>query len=138
MGTWSTESFGNDNAADWALELADALDLSLIEDTLQSVLDAGDDLVDSPQGEEAIAAADVVARLKGRFGTRDPFSEPVDKWVQAHPMTPSSDLISQAIRAIDRITSDPSELLDCWRESEHLQEWMAAIEDLKSRLLGRA
>lgn len=43
MGTWSHESFGNDTANDWAYELEDATDFSVIEAALQVALDEGDE-----------------------------------------------------------------------------------------------
>ena len=41
MGTWSYEPFGNDTANDWADELEDVTDFSVIEATLQTALDEG-------------------------------------------------------------------------------------------------
>jgi hypothetical protein len=64
MGTWGVNSFDNDNAADWVWELEEADDLSVVEEAIERVLDCGDELVESPDAEVAIAAADVLARLK--------------------------------------------------------------------------
>ena len=58
MGTWGVGSFGNDNAADWIWELEEADDLSVVEAAIARVLDGVDELVESPEAEEAIAAAE--------------------------------------------------------------------------------
>lgn len=89
MGAWANDPFGNDTAMDWVYGLEDADDLSLIEATLQTVLDAGDEYLEAPAGDEAIAAADVIARLRGRFYNRNSYTESVDSWVAAHPIKPS-------------------------------------------------
>lgn len=39
MGTWSHEPFGNDSANDWAYDLEDQSDLSLVVGAIQAVLD---------------------------------------------------------------------------------------------------
>lgn len=134
MGTWGVNSFGNDNAADWVWELEKASDLSVVEEAIERVLDCGDEYVESPDAQEAIAAAEVLARLKGKPDLQDAFSEGVDKWVKSHPIKPPPALVQQALQALDRILREPSELLDCWQDSDDLQGWTAAVEDLKKRL----
>ena len=65
MGTWSHESFGNDTANDWAYELEDATDFSVIEAALQVALDEGDEYLDADlamEAMEAIAAVEVIAK----------------------------------------------------------------------------
>ena len=83
---------------------------------------------------EAIAACEVVARLKGNFGERNVYSESVDSWVQAHAIQPSGDLILKANSALDAVLSDKSELRQLWEESESYSDWQASIDDLRRRL----
>jgi len=45
-----------------------------------------------------------------------------------------SDLAEKAGRAIERILSEQSELRELWEESEHYQEWLASVDDLRTRL----
>jgi hypothetical protein len=77
MDSWANDPFGNDTACDWKYGLDDVDNLSLVEETIQRVLDAGDEYLEAPEAEEAVAAADTIARLKGRL--RAP-SELLDLW----------------------------------------------------------
>jgi hypothetical protein len=133
MGAWSIESFGNDTAGDWAFGLEEASDLSLVRETIQKVLDAGDEELDADAASEAIAAVEIIARLKGNFGPRDSFSEPADTWVKAHPQQPPQDLVDLAVQALDRVLVQPSELLDLWEESDEFEAWKSSVLDLKNR-----
>jgi len=72
MGAWSYESFGNDDACDWIAQLEEHNDLGFVESTLDAVLAVGDDYLEAPEACEAIAAAKVVARLRGDAGSGIP------------------------------------------------------------------
>ena len=134
MGTWGTGAFDNDTAADWAWTLAEQDDLSLVEAALDAVLAAGEAYLEAPEAEEALAAAEVVARLRGRWGERNAYTEPVDGWVQAHALVPPPALLDKARRAIDRVRTPPSELLALWEETgDDLAAWQAALDDLAAR-----
>jgi len=134
MGAWSHESFGNDTACDWAADLQEGDDLAPVEAALDAVLDVGDDYLESPEACEAIAAAEVVARLQGHFGLRDAYSESLDEWVARVGIVPSPELASKARRALDRMLSEPSELLELWEESDDAGDWRASVDELKGRI----
>jgi hypothetical protein len=129
MGAWANDPFGNDTACDWAYGLEDADDFSLIEDTIQTVLDAGEEYLEAPSGDEAIAAADVIARLRGKFYVRNSYTESVDSWVAAHPIEPPADLIAKALKALDRILTEPSELLELWEGNDGWRQHMVALKE---------
>jgi hypothetical protein len=136
MGSWDTSSFGNDDAADWAWQFEEADGLQLIDETLENVFEeeTSDGFIESPTGCEAIAACEVIARMKG-FGTPSTaYSEAADNWVAAHPIEPSEELLAKASKALDVVMSDKSELCACWRESELFEEWKANVTDLQNRL----
>lgn len=63
MGAWDIDAFGNDAACDWAYELEKAKDLSLIDSTLSKVIRTGNGYLESPDSCQALAAAEVLARL---------------------------------------------------------------------------
>jgi hypothetical protein len=134
MGAWSHESFGNDTACDWAGDLQEGDDLAPVEAALDAVLEVGDDYLESPEACEAIAAAEVVARLQGHFGLRDAYSESLDEWVARVGIVPSPELASKARRALDRILVEPSELLELWEEGDDSGEWRASVNELKGRI----
>jgi len=132
MGAWNATSFGNDSANDWAYELEKYTDLTLIERTLEKVLvKHTGEYIDVDEAAEAIAAAEVLAWLNGKPTPVDAYTEKVAKWVELHPRRPSRPLLKQAIAALDRITIEPSEVLEFWGGNP---KGFAAVADLRSRL----
>ena len=134
MGAWDHTTFGNDDACDWGGDLSTAEDLSFVEDTLDTVITAGEEYLESPEACQAIAAAEVVARLQGHFGIRDAYTEKVDEWVEAHPRAVPPELAQKAHAALNRILTRPSELLELWEESDHFELWKESIRELKGRI----
>ena len=134
MGAWSADVFGNDDACDWAFGLGDANDLSLIESTLDTVLSHGTEYVEAPEASEALAAIEVIARLQGNWGERNPYTEPVDEWVEKTKLQPSAALAKKAHQVIERILAENSELKELWQESDEFETWLAFVAELKSRV----
>lgn len=135
MGTWAVDAFGNDYAQDWAQDLHETSNLDAVADTLNTALDTPGEL-DAPFAAEALVAIEVLARLQGKGGPNTDDSASVDEWVEARrpKAKPRADLAEKAVRALDRILSEESELRALWEESEHYAEWLASVEDLRSRL----
>ena len=134
MGAWGHDTFDNDASGDWACELAECDDLSVIEEALERVIECGDDYLESDEAARALAACDTIARLRGNFGVRNANTERVDKWVAAHPDLSTDRLLPVAHRVIDRVVGDDSELPQLWEDSNFFDEWQASIADLRSRL----
>lgn len=134
MGTWSADPFGNDDAVDWIYALEKTDDLSLIAETIQKVLDIDSEDLEAPEAVEAIAAADTIARLKGDFYIKNAYTESLDYWIANHPITPPQELVDSVILAMDRILTEPSELLELWQDSEDFDAWAKEMQDLKARL----
>ena len=93
MGTWDVGPFDNDTAADWCGDLHDAAPAqrtSVVRSALTTVLDNGDDYLDSNLADEAIAAAAIVAsQLPGGARITSPYA-PDFCWKAAsskYPMT---------------------------------------------------
>jgi hypothetical protein len=134
VGAWGTGIFDNDTACDWADELEEASDLSLIESTLDEVLNVGADYLDADLAQETLAAAETIARLKGNWGIRDSSTETIDKWVETTRLIPPQALTEKALKAIGRVLSGPSELLELWGEVEGFITWEESVKDLGRRL----
>lgn len=136
MGAWAAAIFGNDTACDWAYGLENCADLSMIEESLNKILAAGNNYLDETDAEEALAAAEIVARLQGHPGENNNYTEEIDIWVSKFKgklkITPA--LARKTIWVIDRILTEPSHLLDAWQESEQFEEWRNIVLDLKSRI----
>lgn len=136
MGTWAVDAFGNDYAQDWAEDLKETSNLDAVENTLDVALEDNGDELEIPFAVEALVAIEVLARLQGKGGARTEDSAAVDDWVDARKPKARlrTDLAEKAGRAIERILSERSELRELWEASEHYQEWLASVEDLRSRL----
>lgn len=134
MGTWSHESFGNDTANDWAYELEDATDFSVIEAVLQVALDEGDEYLDADLAMEAIAAVEVIAKRLGKGTQSDVYTEKVDQWLETISEQPSDGLLSLAKRVLERIVADDSELKELWLESDEYELWLGNIQQLNDAL----
>lgn len=133
MGAWGVLAFDNDDANDWAYDLDGVTDLSLVESAFEQVEAAGSSYLEQGLACNALAACEVLARLRGRPGYTNAYTDKVDQWVAAHPIDPPPALIARGEAAIVRILGPGSELRDLWEEAEG-EEWRAAVDDLRSRM----
>lgn len=129
MGAWSHEPFGNDDANDWAYGLEDVQDLSLIEQAIDQALDA-EDYLEAPEGTNAVAAVEVLAKLLGKGTQSDAYTEKVDEWVKSVSIKPSAELLDKAKRVLVRVAGENSELQELWGEAGS-DEWAASIKALQ-------
>jgi hypothetical protein len=134
MGIWGAGALDNDTAVDWMYGLGEVPDMSLIEGTLDRALAVGDDYLQADDAQEAIAAAEAVARLLGNFGVRNDYTRTMDDWVSYMTERPSLELLSKAWRIVARVQQPPSELLELWSESDKAEAWSRSLADLKLRL----
>ena len=134
MGTWGAGPLENDTAVDWMYGLGEVADLSLIEGTLDRALAIGNDYLEAADAEEAIAAAEAVARLLGNFGVRNDYTRTMDDWVSWMPEKPSLELLTKAWRMVARVQQPPSELLELWARSDEPEAWSRSLADLTVRL----
>jgi hypothetical protein len=133
MGAWGVLAFDNDSANDWAYGLDEADDLAPVEAALSEVESVGSGYLEVDAASAALAACEVLARLQGRPGYANAYTEKVDRWVAAHPLEVPPLLINRGSSAIDRILAENSELREVWEESD-ADAWLAGVADLRSRL----
>ena len=134
MGCWAIDSFGNDSAADWLIDLIESNDLSLVHEAVARVL-ASEGYLDSPDATDALAAVEVVVAALGR-PTDAAQSEPeLLEWIARVKPQPDSQLVSDSLQAIDRILAPESELRELWEDTEDYNDWQAEVTKLQSRLL---
>ena len=131
MGAWSHEPFGNDTAGDWSYGLLESSDLSAIEAAVEAVLEGGEEYLEVDPASEAIAAIEVLAKLIGRGTQSDSYTRDVAAWVKSHSLTPSIELRRKAVRALDRITSANSELMELWQEGGD-EAWIQSVTELRA------
>jgi Domain of unknown function (DUF4259) len=135
MSAWGTGNFENDDARDWLAGLQ-----SLAMDDLTPILArAADDAdyLEAGPSSVAVAAAEVVAALKGAPAENLP--REIAAWTSATKNQPTSssmpELAGLAVRAVDRVRTN-SELKELWMLAEGLNEWSAALRELTARLAG--
>ncbi len=144
MGAWGAGSFENDIASDWAADLADGGDIDMVRDTLYTAAACpAEEYLESDEGAEALAAAEVVAAAKGRplgaiaMGSSGPHAL---AWAKAHPAAGKADLVALALDALDRVEGAESELSELWAAElgagAGSREWFGEVEDLRNRLAG--
>ena len=132
MGAWGVGIYDNDDAADWVAELEDG-GLAVVSAALSTIVDG--DYVEAPEGARAVAAADVVARLRSGGGEESPYCEGVVAWVRANAQSPTTTIVDLALRALERVRGHDSELRELWDENaESLPEWLAVVAEVERRL----
>lgn len=131
MGAWDFGSFDNDDASDWLYELAESSDLSTILAALNTVDRMGGEYLEAPDCAIALAAAEIVAALRGHPVAKLP--ENAQAWVSAHRQLDGPALVPLALSVIQRIRTN-SELRELWDESGDAAKWSETLDDLSSRL----
>jgi len=128
MAGWGTGSFENDDAKDWVANLGSVAP----DDLTQIFAQAADnpDYLEAPAASVVVAAAEVIAALNNSPATSVPAE--VLKWTK-NRQAPTPELKALALRALDRVRRN-SELKDLWLEADGLNDWMAAIQDLQTRV----
>ena len=135
MGAWAEDTFGNDTACDWAGSFLDDPGLPKVREAIQVILQE-DGHLDSDAACDCLAACEVIARLQGRWGVRNAYSEALDEWVEANPTPVPDELKTEADAAIARILGPESELSELWDEGGRNEKWHQAIDDLRRRVRG--
>nr|WP_053914190.1 DUF4259 domain-containing protein [Streptomyces sp. TP-A0875] len=129
MGTWDVGPFDNDTAADFSYTLDEAAAdarAGIILGTLTHVIDTAGYL-EAPESEEAVAAAALVA-------AQCPEGEPTDPvYGPEEPLPDLTGVRDLALQALDRVMTEPSELMDLWDESNG-GPWRTHIRNLRNVL----
>ena len=134
MGAWSHEPFGNDTANDWADELEESSDFSIVEKAFNQIIEFAEEYIDADIACEAYAAAEVLAQALGEGTQDDTYTEKIDMWLTKLTIKPNNLLIPKALRALDLLTTQDSELDELWQDSDEYTEWTVNIDELKELL----
>ncbi|MBT2448204.1 DUF4259 domain-containing protein [Streptomyces sp. ISL-43] len=132
MGTWDVGPFDNDTAADFSGGLDEAPEderEGIIRSALVRTIGTRDHL-DQDMAVEAVAAAALVA-------AQCPGGEPVTTPYGPDLPVPqlSADLRELAVQALDRVVTEPSELMELWGETDADGPWRETIARLRIPLL---
>ncbi|MGW4721496.1 MULTISPECIES: DUF4259 domain-containing protein [unclassified Streptomyces] len=133
MGTWDIGPFDSDTAADFSYRVDEApaeKKAEVLRGTFREVTGTGGEYLDADLAVEAIASAALLAAqcpggepVTTSYGPKEPL-----------PVLPAA-LRPEAVAALDRVLTEPSELLELWEESDG-EEWKAGVRGLRAVLAG--
>ncbi|MFJ6795045.1 DUF4259 domain-containing protein [Streptomyces sp. NPDC091268] len=132
MGTWDAGPFDNDAAADFCGDLDEAAPgdrEGLVRSTLTHVVETAGYL-DAHDADEAVAAAALVAAQCTGGDPADPVYGPDE------PLPDLTGLRELAFDALARVTTEPSELMELWADSDGAT-WRANVQSLQTVLRPR-
>ncbi len=118
-------AFANAAADDWIALLWQRQPIAWLGTTVKDV--------PAIAGQFAVAAAEVIARLRGR-GDGTPAPEPITRWLDEQAVEPPPVIVTNAQAALERLLTEPSGLLRLWEERGQADAWKAAVADLKRRV----
>lgn len=136
MGAWDSGPFDNDDAADFACSVDSVPEherVGVIRAALLAAVENNDGYLDLDVGAPAVAAAALIAsRMPGGEGFIPSHYGP-----QALLPGFPPDLAQLAIRAVDRVLADKSELQSLWAEDMRADRpWHSSMKRLRSVLAG--
>jgi Domain of unknown function (DUF4259) len=137
VGTLGAEAFANDDALDWLLELDPADGVRPVLAALERAAGALDPHVDTHTAAVALAAAELLAALRGRPHPALP--EAAADWVAAVTLAsptgaaPGEEELALATRALDLVVTS-SALAEIWSQRPDDAEWRAELDGLRLRL----
>lgn len=128
--THGEASFQNDTALNWARDCVERGNAEFLAEALQSAINS--EFIERPDGETAVAAAEVIAAAGGQASTELPAE--LSTWLQQQPTDTIAALLPQAREALERVKDRKvSELSQDWSEQKGSQ-WNRRVAELESRL----
>lgn len=115
MGTWGIKTFENDEALDWAADLEEIKDESLLKESLNPEEVEGYYL-EAPECVRILCASEVIAGVAGN--QRQSLPDNVLKWINNHRKINVAHLTPLSISKVKRVLAQHSELDELWAENE--------------------
>lgn len=135
MGAWGSGIYENDEAVELVDEVVSGGGVESLDEALRRVLETEEDYLEAPEAAQALAAADMISRLRGRNVPADTGVDHLAEWLDDVDFFVGAATLKQARAAIGRVLRKPSELMELWSESGSLDEtWMANVSLLLRRL----
>lgn len=131
-GAWESDSFGNDDAMDWANQCTGSNGPKFIAFSLDAALSDG--YLEAPDGSAAVAAAEVVAASRGKPAKALP--KELSSWLDKQQRAEIAKLAPIAAKAVSRVLNGPkSELRELWQENKKdFPAWRGHMQNLIARL----
>lgn len=135
MGTWGTQIFDNDAACDLAGGVAHTIEGSgEAEELILGALKPFDVRTEGWLVEEALAAADIVARLQGKFGQLDGYTASIDRWARMRRVAVTPAMAAAAEAAITDILQHAETIGARWISRASFEEWRRNVVALRDRI----
>lgn len=135
MGTWGPQIFDNDAACDLAGGIAHTeAGSGEAEELILGALKPFDAAAEGWLVDEALAAADIVARLRGHFGQRDGYTGSIDRWVRKQRVAVTPEMVSAAQAAVANVLQHAEVFAARWTHPEVASEWLDYVRALQARL----
>jgi hypothetical protein len=134
VGAWGFGVFENDTACDFASGVAGGGGVNALLGAIERVLSVEGGYLEAPDAEEGLAAAEIIARLRGKPGQETAYTAAIDAWISASRAQVSDELTEKARRSVARVMAAPSELLELWADSDDFDWWKRAVEGVAQRL----
>ncbi|MFD9565094.1 DUF4259 domain-containing protein [Streptomyces sp. NPDC059994] len=131
MGTWDVGPFDNDTAADFSGDLDEAPEgerEGIIRDALLRIIGTRDYLNQDIAVEAVAAAALVAAQCPGGESITTAYGPDLP------PPQLSSELRELGVQALDRVVTDPSELMELWGDTDKDGSWRASLVQIRTAL----
>jgi hypothetical protein len=136
MGAWGNGPFDNDDAADFAGDLADMTDSAMVVTVLGDALlaaTAGEGYIEAPEMARAVAAAAVVAIfVEATLPTPSSLEQ---SWLDSVRVSPSNLLKSEAAQVLTRaFQPENNEWHELWADAGLVDEVRATLAPYTSAL----
>lgn len=140
MGAWGSGPFENDGALDfvgWVQDTERGERPGFFRGTFETVIDYGDRYLDIDDASFAVAAAAIVASelTGGRFAEE---VDAPDAVRAAGVLDVPSDLPLLALRALDRVAGEKSELRGVWEDDDSPFTLASMLQPIREVLSGAA
>ncbi|GIH91148.1 DUF4259 domain-containing protein [Planobispora siamensis] len=138
MGTWDSGPFDNDSAADWCGGLDDADPNDRAGMVRQALLDVTEsaDYLDVDEGAAAMAAVAIIA-AECCDGPPVTSAYAPDFLLEGGRIGLPDDLVPLALRALDRVLGEDSELWQLWEEADGGRSLLTEVGPLRAALMRR-
>ncbi|MCZ2829949.1 DUF4259 domain-containing protein [Modestobacter sp. VKM Ac-2986] len=132
MGSWGTDVFESDDAADFVGDLGESADpAASLHEALSAALDRDGEL-ESPEMSAGLAAAVLVACVAGGVRPADPTAQEV---LDAGRVPVTGPLRNLARAVLDRgLTDDDNEWAELWSEAGELDDVRAGLRTSRALL----
>ncbi|MEV0151688.1 MULTISPECIES: DUF4259 domain-containing protein [unclassified Nonomuraea] len=138
MGAWGSGPFDNDSAADWCGDLDDADPeerAGMVREALLGVVESVDYL-EVDEGSAAVAATAIVA-AECCGGPPVTSAYAPDFLLEGGRVGLSDALAPLALRALDRVLGEDSELWQLWEDVDGGRSLLTEVEPLRAALMRR-